>query len=154
MEGTFPAPVKLSPRVNVWRVEDVRRWIELSNRARSGQTGGSLWLSISPIRRRSRCVASVCCSLGNYLLGSPAILRVVAIRRFHSLLEKLLWRVMTVMDNEKKKWRWGGHAARPRRDATAHRGDAVHRDWSAHSCRRPSWRWTRKAPGSDRREPP
>jgi len=27
-EGTFPAPVKLSPRVTVWRVEDVRRWIE------------------------------------------------------------------------------------------------------------------------------
>jgi predicted DNA-binding transcriptional regulator AlpA len=25
--GTFPAPVKLSPRVTVWRVEDVRRWI-------------------------------------------------------------------------------------------------------------------------------
>lgn len=24
---TFPAPVKLSPRVTVWRVEDVRRWI-------------------------------------------------------------------------------------------------------------------------------
>ena len=28
MDGTFPAPVKLSPRVTVWRVEDVRRWIE------------------------------------------------------------------------------------------------------------------------------
>jgi predicted DNA-binding transcriptional regulator AlpA len=27
-EGTFPAPVKLSSRVTVWRVEDVRRWIE------------------------------------------------------------------------------------------------------------------------------
>ena len=27
-EGTFPAPVKLSPRVTVWRAEDVRRWIE------------------------------------------------------------------------------------------------------------------------------
>jgi len=26
--GTFPAPVKLSPRVTVWRVEDVRRWIK------------------------------------------------------------------------------------------------------------------------------
>jgi predicted DNA-binding transcriptional regulator AlpA len=26
--GTFPAPLKLSPRVTVWRVEDVRRWIE------------------------------------------------------------------------------------------------------------------------------
>jgi prophage regulatory protein len=24
---TFPAPVKLSSRVTVWRVEDVRRWI-------------------------------------------------------------------------------------------------------------------------------
>lgn len=26
--GTFPAPVKLSPRVTAWRVEDVKRWIE------------------------------------------------------------------------------------------------------------------------------
>lgn len=25
--GTFPAPLKLSPRVTVWRAEDVRRWI-------------------------------------------------------------------------------------------------------------------------------
>lgn len=25
--GTFPAPLKLSPRVTVWRVEDVRYWI-------------------------------------------------------------------------------------------------------------------------------
>ncbi|WP_217999564.1 helix-turn-helix transcriptional regulator [Thauera butanivorans] len=24
---TFPAPVKLSERVTVWRVEDIRRWI-------------------------------------------------------------------------------------------------------------------------------
>ncbi|MDE1543982.1 AlpA family phage regulatory protein [Dechloromonas agitata] len=24
---TFPEPLKLSPRVTVWRVEDVRRWI-------------------------------------------------------------------------------------------------------------------------------
>ena len=24
---TFPLPVKLSPRVTVWRVEDIRRWI-------------------------------------------------------------------------------------------------------------------------------
>lgn len=24
---TFPAPVKLSDRVTVWRVEDIRRWI-------------------------------------------------------------------------------------------------------------------------------
>jgi predicted DNA-binding transcriptional regulator AlpA len=34
MEGTFPAPIKLSPRVTAWRVEDVRRWIEQQN----GQT--------------------------------------------------------------------------------------------------------------------
>lgn len=26
--GTFPAPLKLSARVTVWRVEDVRRWIQ------------------------------------------------------------------------------------------------------------------------------
>lgn len=26
--GTFPAPVKLSPRVTAWRVEDVKHWIE------------------------------------------------------------------------------------------------------------------------------
>ncbi len=25
--GTFPPPVKLSPKVTVWRAEDVRRWI-------------------------------------------------------------------------------------------------------------------------------
>lgn len=25
--GTFPAPVKLSPRVTAWRAEDVRGWI-------------------------------------------------------------------------------------------------------------------------------
>lgn len=24
---TFPEPVKLSPRVTVWRVEDIRQWI-------------------------------------------------------------------------------------------------------------------------------
>jgi len=24
---TFPAPVKLSPRVTVWRAEDIRGWI-------------------------------------------------------------------------------------------------------------------------------
>lgn len=24
---TFPAPLKLSPRVTVWRAEDIRRWI-------------------------------------------------------------------------------------------------------------------------------
>lgn len=26
-EGTFPAPVKLSPGVTVWRAEDIRAWI-------------------------------------------------------------------------------------------------------------------------------
>lgn len=26
--GSFPAPVKLSERVTVWRAEDVRRWIK------------------------------------------------------------------------------------------------------------------------------
>lgn len=31
VEGTFPAPIKLSPRVTAWRVEDVRRWIEEQN---------------------------------------------------------------------------------------------------------------------------
>jgi predicted DNA-binding transcriptional regulator AlpA len=25
--GRFPAPVKLSPRVTVWRVEDIRAWV-------------------------------------------------------------------------------------------------------------------------------
>lgn len=25
--GTFPAPVKLSPGVTVWRAEDIRSWI-------------------------------------------------------------------------------------------------------------------------------
>lgn len=25
--GTFPQPVKLSPKVTAWRAEDVRRWI-------------------------------------------------------------------------------------------------------------------------------
>lgn len=25
--GSFPAPIKLSPRVTVWRVEDVRTWL-------------------------------------------------------------------------------------------------------------------------------
>lgn len=29
---TFPEPVKLSERVTVWRVEDVRRWIEQQGR--------------------------------------------------------------------------------------------------------------------------
>ena len=27
LAGTFPAPVKLSPRVTVWRAEDIRSWI-------------------------------------------------------------------------------------------------------------------------------
>lgn len=27
LAGTFPAPIKLSPRVTAWRVEEVRRWI-------------------------------------------------------------------------------------------------------------------------------
>jgi len=27
--GTFPEPVKLSDRVTVWRVEDVRQWIDV-----------------------------------------------------------------------------------------------------------------------------
>jgi predicted DNA-binding transcriptional regulator AlpA len=26
-EGTFPAPVKLSPGVTAWRAEDIRSWI-------------------------------------------------------------------------------------------------------------------------------
>ncbi len=26
-DGSFPAPVKLSPKVTAWRVEDVRRWM-------------------------------------------------------------------------------------------------------------------------------
>jgi prophage regulatory protein len=25
--GTFPAPIKLGPRITAWRVEDVRAWI-------------------------------------------------------------------------------------------------------------------------------
>lgn len=25
--GRFPAPVKLSPRITVWRVEDIRAWV-------------------------------------------------------------------------------------------------------------------------------
>ncbi|WP_233556447.1 helix-turn-helix transcriptional regulator [Noviherbaspirillum sedimenti] len=27
LAGTFPAPIKLSARVTVWRVEEIRRWI-------------------------------------------------------------------------------------------------------------------------------
>lgn len=27
-DGTFPAPVKLSPRVTAWRVEDIRAWMQ------------------------------------------------------------------------------------------------------------------------------
>lgn len=26
--GRFPKPVKLSPRVTVWRVEDIREWLD------------------------------------------------------------------------------------------------------------------------------
>jgi predicted DNA-binding transcriptional regulator AlpA len=26
--GDFPAPVKLSPRVTAWRVEDIRSWMQ------------------------------------------------------------------------------------------------------------------------------
>ena len=33
-QGRFPAPIKLSPTVSVWRVEDIRAWIE--------QQGGSV----------------------------------------------------------------------------------------------------------------
>ncbi len=29
--GTFPKPVKLSPRITAWRVEDVRAWLENPN---------------------------------------------------------------------------------------------------------------------------
>jgi predicted DNA-binding transcriptional regulator AlpA len=29
---TFPAPVKLSARVTVWRAEDIRRWIDEQGR--------------------------------------------------------------------------------------------------------------------------
>lgn len=32
---TFPQPVKLSERVTVWRVEDIRRWIQLQGSAES-----------------------------------------------------------------------------------------------------------------------
>lgn len=28
IDGTFPAPLKLSARVTVWRVDDIRRWID------------------------------------------------------------------------------------------------------------------------------
>lgn len=27
-KGTFPAPIKLGPRITVWRVEDIRKLIE------------------------------------------------------------------------------------------------------------------------------
>ena len=27
-EGTFPDPLKLSPRVTVWRVRDVQQWVQ------------------------------------------------------------------------------------------------------------------------------
>jgi len=26
--GQFPAPIKLSAKITVWRVEDIRRWLE------------------------------------------------------------------------------------------------------------------------------
>ncbi|MBS0346639.1 MAG: AlpA family phage regulatory protein [Proteobacteria bacterium] len=29
--GTFPKPVKLSPRITAWRVEDVRAWLANPN---------------------------------------------------------------------------------------------------------------------------
>ncbi len=31
-DGTFPKPLKLSNRVTVWRVEDIRQWIEQQGR--------------------------------------------------------------------------------------------------------------------------
>ena len=31
-DGTFPQPLKLSNRVTVWRVEDIRLWIEQQGR--------------------------------------------------------------------------------------------------------------------------
>lgn len=34
-DGTFPAPVKLSPRVTAWEARKVREWIE----ARAAETG-------------------------------------------------------------------------------------------------------------------
>lgn len=30
--SAFPAPVKLSQRVTVWRVEDIRQWIDAQGR--------------------------------------------------------------------------------------------------------------------------
>jgi len=30
-EGRFPQPVKLGPKTTVWRVEDIRSWIENPN---------------------------------------------------------------------------------------------------------------------------
>lgn len=27
-EGKFPAPIRLTPRMTVWRVEDVRAWLQ------------------------------------------------------------------------------------------------------------------------------
>ena len=32
-EGVFPAPVKLSDRVTVWRVGDVREWLQSKSQA-------------------------------------------------------------------------------------------------------------------------
>ena len=33
-QGTYPAPVKLSERVTVWRVEDVLAWVESQGSAK------------------------------------------------------------------------------------------------------------------------
>lgn len=33
-DGEFPAPVKLSPRVTAWRVEDVRAWLDAQTAVR------------------------------------------------------------------------------------------------------------------------
>ena len=39
---TFPEPVKLSERVTVWRVEDIRRWIQLQGTSTPSQTSRRL----------------------------------------------------------------------------------------------------------------
>lgn len=31
--GDFPKPVKLSPRVTAWRVEDIRNWLDAQSKA-------------------------------------------------------------------------------------------------------------------------
>lgn len=33
-EGKFPKPIKLSPRITVWRVEDIRQLIETMSKRR------------------------------------------------------------------------------------------------------------------------